>query len=78
MNQNELSKTFMKKNINYLFIYLNVFTKDKTLLAISYFAYVPCFMTCIYTIYGNTYLNNYYMYNSYNNWNGRYIRHFRS
>ena len=64
----------------YLFIYSNIFIQGKTLLAFSYFAYVPCFMTSICIKSENTYLNNNFhiMYNSYNNENRRYIRHFRS
>ena len=67
----------------YLFIYLFIQTylyRVKTLLAFGYFAYVPCFMTSICIKSENTYLNNNYhiMYNSYNNENRRYIRHFRS
>ena len=54
-----------------LFIYLFIQTylyRVKTLLAIGYFAYVPCFMTSICINNENTYLNNnYHMYNSYNN-----------
>ena len=66
----------------FLFIYLFIQTylyRVKTLLAFSYFAYVPCFMTSICIKSENTYLNNNYhiMYNSYNNENRRYIRHFR-
>ena len=53
------------------FIYLFIQTylyRVKTLLAIGYFAYVPCYMTSICIQYGNTYLsNNYHMYNDYNN-----------
>ena len=30
----------------------------KTLLPIGYFAYVPCFMICMYIIYGNIYLDD--------------------
>ena len=67
----------------FLFIYLFIQTylyRVKTLLAFGYFAYVPCFMTSICIKSENTYLNNNYhsMYNSYNNENRRYIRHFRS
>ena len=67
----------------FLFIYLFIQTylyRVKTLLAFGYFAYVPCFMTSICIKSENTYLNNNYhiMYNSNNNENRRYIRHFRS
>ena len=67
----------------FLFIYLFIQTylyRVKTLLAFGYFAYVPCFMTIICIKSENTYLNNNYhiMYNSYNDENRRYIRHFRS
>ena len=44
--------------IYYLFIYLFIQTylyRVKTLLAIGYFAYVPCLMTSIYIKYENTY-----------------------
>ena len=54
----------------YLFIYLFIqayLYRVKTLLAIGYFAYVPCFMTIIYIKYENRYLNNYHIYNRYNN-----------
>ena len=39
----------------YLFIYLFIhIIQGKTLLAIGYFAYVPCLMTSIYIKYENT------------------------
>ena len=50
----------------YLFIQTYLY-RVKTLLAIGYFAYVPCFMTSMYIKYENTYLNYYHMYNSYSN-----------
>ena len=76
----QIKNTF---HMPFLFIYLFIQTylyRVKTLLAFGYFAYVPCFMTSICIKTENTYLNNNYhiMYNSYNNENRRYIRHFRS